>query len=248
MNVLKVFNYSILNITMQEAVGLIKSATQKRKSSTFLFANAHCLNIAFSDRDYHDILLKAPYIFGDGIGVRIAGRVAGTPFVDNVNGTDMFPHLCEVCICNGLSMYLFGARPGIADIMKQKIEQRYNGIKIAGIHHGYFNSEKEIDDIISGINAANPDILLVALGVPMQEKWISHYSGRINAPVRLAVGGLFDFYSDTIKRAPLWVRKLNMEWFYRLLQEPRRMWRRYLLGNPLFLFRVIKWKLFRTGK
>lgn len=247
MNRISIFDLHILNVDMQDAIELIKNAIIQKTPTNLFFANADCFNIAFEDEEYHDILEKSQCTFGDGVGVRIASKVFGSPIIDNVNGTDMFPLLCDLCLKNNFTMYFLGAKPGIADITKKKTEQKYPGIKIAGCHHGYFKGEDEISRIISNINNSRADILLVALGVPLQEKWIMKYSAQIHAPVKLGVGGLFDFYSDTVARAPLWVRKLALEWLYRLIQEPRRLWRRYLLGNPLFIYRMIKWRLLRKN-
>jgi N-acetylglucosaminyldiphosphoundecaprenol N-acetyl-beta-D-mannosaminyltransferase len=156
---------------------------------------------------------------------------------ENVNGTDLFPRLCEAASQAGLSIYLLGARPGIAEAAANKMRERYPGLHIAGARDGYFSPEEEAG-VVAGINASGAAILLVAFGVPRQELWIERWRTDLQPRVCLGVGGLFDFYSGRIARAPVWMREIGLEWVWRLLQEPKRMWRRYIIGNPLFLSRV----------
>lgn len=240
-----IFDVAIDNITMQGTLQLIATSVKEKQKKNIYFVNAHCLNISYKNTEYKQHLDTASAIFGDGIGVKIAGKWLNTPVVDNVNGTDMFPLLCELCIKNDFSLYFLGAKPGIADKMKQIIEKRYKGLKIAGLQHGYFEHDEESENVIKAINKSKADILLVALGSPCQEKWIHTHKDRIDCYIQIGVGGLFDFYSGTFKRAPLWMRKWGMEWFYRMLQDPRTKLKRYMLGNLLFLFRIFKWKLLK---
>jgi len=154
----------------------------------------------------------------------------------------MLPHLCGLSVAKGYRIYLLGAQEGVAEAMKTNLEHRYPGVKICGFRNGYFDWDTEVTRIVEDINLAQPDILLVAFGAPYQEKFIVRFGSQIHAPVQMGVGGLFDFYSERIARAPKWMRLIGMEWVFRLLQEPKRMWKRYILGNPLFLYRVFRWK------
>lgn len=186
------------------------------------------------------ILNSGDLVFGDGIGVKIAGAITGQKVKDNVNGTDLLPILLNECESEGFSLFLLGAKPGVAQRMEEKIRNRFPGINIAGNHHGYFNP-KESEIVLRKINSGKPDILLVAFGAPHQEKWIETHFPRLSCRVAMGVGGLFDFYSERIPRAPYLMRMAGMEWIFRLVIEPGRMWRRYVLGNPLFLFRILRW-------
>jgi N-acetylglucosaminyldiphosphoundecaprenol N-acetyl-beta-D-mannosaminyltransferase len=125
--------------------------------------------------------------------------------------------------------------------MKTKLVQKYPRLKICGFRSGYFDHDKDSDIVIGEINDSRPDILLVAFGAPLQEKFIRKNAQKIEARVLMGVGGLFDFYSGRIARAPYWMRQLGMEWVFRLMKEPRRMWKRYIIGNPVFLYRVFRW-------
>lgn len=235
------------NLTMREAVAVVQGAAISKNGSTSLFfINPDCLNKSIADSAYREVLQRADYVFPDGIGLAIACRILRSPLRENINGTDMLPFLCEMAVQNGLSLFLLGARPGVADCVRVRLQERY-GVVVAGTHHGYFDHQSESEKVVEAINSSGADIVLVAFGAPLQEKWISANRSSLTAGVVMGVGGLFDFYSGNISRAPRWLRELGLEWLYRLLQEPGRMWRRYIIGNPLFLFRVLLWKAKGAG-
>jgi exopolysaccharide biosynthesis WecB/TagA/CpsF family protein len=165
----------------------------------------------------------------------------GNGVKDNINGTDLFPLLCERLANTAHSIFLLGAREGVAESTAANMQERYPGLVIAGCQDGYFTPAEE-DMVIDRINASGADVLLVAMGAPQQEKWIAKNRERLNVSLLMGVGGLFDFYSGRISRAPVWMREVGLEWVWRLLQEPGRMWRRYVIGNPLFLYRVWRQK------
>lgn len=241
-----IFGVGMDNATMQEALDWVMTASepramddgaQKAARKQLAFVNADCLNIAWRDPAYKATLRACDRVFADGIGLRLGGRMLGVELRDNVNGTDMYPLLCQAAAKAGRSLYLLGARPGIAAAAGAAMCARFPGLQIAGSRDGYFTAGDE-DEVIEGINGSGAAILLVALGAPRQEQWIARNRGRLAPLVAMGVGGLFDFYSGRIRRAPPWMREIGMEWVYRLLQEPRRMWRRYIIGNPVFLYRV----------
>lgn len=246
---LTLFSITFLNIWIKEALDLIESLLKGSSPTPIYIVNADCLNKIFSDKEYLDILHQADYIFADGSGIKLGCKIMGNTVVDNVNGTDLFPLLCERASQRHFTLYLLGAKPGLAAKTQQNMVNRYPGLKIVGTHHGYFkhNSEEE-QAVIKAINDSLADILLVAFGVPAQEKWIHTNRHKLSPKVLIGVGGLFDFYSGHIPRAPLWLRKIGLEWIYRFYQEPRRRFKRYFLGNPLFIYRVYHWKWFGLKK
>jgi N-acetylglucosaminyldiphosphoundecaprenol N-acetyl-beta-D-mannosaminyltransferase len=232
----------IANVTMNHALDRIFEAINSASRITIYFANAHCINVSVSDEEYRNILRQEnALVLGDGAGVRMASRMTGKMLCDNVNGTDMFPLLCARAVEQKRSIYLLGSSPGIPDQVVARMSAAFPGLHFAGIRHGYF-SDAELDSVIAGINATTCDMVLVGFGVPKQEKWISSNRGRINAPVVIGVGGLFDYYSGRIARAPKAMRAVGLEWAWRLAMEPKRMWKRYLVGNFLFVFRICIWK------
>jgi N-acetylglucosaminyldiphosphoundecaprenol N-acetyl-beta-D-mannosaminyltransferase len=225
------------NLTMAEASAHIVALTQAEEPSQICFVNADCVNIAFTDDDYRATLADAQLVLADGIGVRLAGEILNQNIRENINGTDMLPFLCAAAEEAKLGFYLLGGKPGVAEGAAQWIAERYPRLRMCGYRDGYF-SEEEQPGVLEGIKASGADVLLVALGAPRQDKWIAEHKYRLGTKVSIGVGGLLDFYSGRIPRAPVWMRELGMEWFYRFWQEPRRMWRRYFLGNAVFLYRV----------
>lgn len=237
----------IWNGKMVQAVDWVIEQAIFQRAALIGFANANNLNIAFKDR-----LLKHHYnnecdrVFADGSGVKLGALLKSVTVMDNVNGTDMLPLLCSKASQKSLSLFLLGAKPGVAATAASKLLETFPNLNIAGTHHGYLSDELDCKRAIKMINSAKPDILLVAMGTPMQEKWLSENLSEIDCPVKMSVGGLFDFFAENVSRAPRWMRSIGCEWIWRLIQEPGRMWRRYILGNPLFLSRVC-YELIKSG-
>jgi N-acetylglucosaminyldiphosphoundecaprenol N-acetyl-beta-D-mannosaminyltransferase len=235
--ILNLFRIPVVNTTMSEAIAWVLAEASGTGKSLMAFVNPDCLNLAWENDEYRNVLLTADRVLPDGIGIHLGCRMLGQALRANVNGTDMFPLLCEAAAREQLPIYLLGARPGVARAAADNMLQRYPQLKIAGARDGYFAPEEE-EAVVNAINGSGARILLVAFGAPRQELWLARWRDRLLAPVSMGVGGLFDFYSGRIPRAPVWMREMGLEWVYRLMQEPGRMWRRYVIGNPLFLYRV----------
>jgi len=233
------------NVSMDQAIDQLNEVLEGSSSQRVSFANADCLNLSVGHREYLQALASSDKVFADGIGIRLAGRLLGSPLVENVNGTDLFPRLCERLSDEGRSLFLLGARPGIAEAAAENMRRRYPRLRIAGVRHGYFSPDEEAA-VIAEINSSGADAVLVGLGAPRQELWLQRHQQALHPKLLLGVGGLFDFYSDRIPRAPIWLREIGLEWFWRLAQEPQRLWKRYLVGNPIFVLRVLGQK-FRQG-
>ena len=236
----RVFGIPIDCTTMASAVESLVTAGAEaaRPPRFYAFANAHALNLAYADRDFAAALRSADAVWPDGTGVRMAGRRLGFPVPENVNGTDLFPVLCDRAAKTGATLFLYGARPGIAAQAAENARRDHPGVRIVGVCDGYVAPA----EAVARINAAKPDIVLVAMGMPLQETWIVAHRAELDCGAVVAVGGLLDFVSGRIPRAPKWMRACGIEWTYRLWCEPRRMFRRYVVGNPLFL-----WRLRRSG-
>lgn len=236
------FGVPIVNTTLNEAIDGIIRRAHGNSTKLLAFVNPDCLNIAYTHSDYHAVLNRADEVWPDGIGIQVGCRILGLSLRENVNGTDMFPRLCKRAAQEGLSLYLLGAKPGIAQLAAENMQIRFPELKIAGTRDGYFPPEEE-PAVIEAINQSGAAILLVAFGAPRQELWLARHQTALRPRVLIGVGGLFDFYSGRIPRAPVWMREIGLEWTWRLLQEPGRMWRRYIIGNPVFLYRVYRQKL-----
>jgi len=225
------------NVTLPEAVEAIVDALDGNEPMQVSFVNADCVNLAFRRADYRQALVESDMVFADGIGVRLAGKMMGQKVVDNVNGTDLFPVLASALEDTGKKIYLLGGKPGVADDVALWLLNRFPGLEIAGYRDGYFSADEE-EQVIEDIRTSGADLILVALGAPRQELWIRRVLPRLGVKVAIGVGGLFDFFSGRIPRAPRWIREAGFEWAFRLYQEPGRLWKRYLIGNTLFLARL----------
>ena len=201
---------------------------------TINFVNAHCVNVAYRDASYRRALRVSDMLLPDGIGIELAARMSGAIRPENLNGTDLFPLICERAAIEGTGLFLLGGMPGVADGAAAWACGQYPSLRIRGTHDGFFTAGEE-DALVERINASGAGILLVGLGVPLQEEWLARNRARLDVPVVMGVGGLFDYYSGRIARAPKMVRDLRAEWAWRLAMEPRRMAGRYLVGNAVFL-------------
>jgi N-acetylglucosaminyldiphosphoundecaprenol N-acetyl-beta-D-mannosaminyltransferase len=235
------------NVTMEEAIQGIVERLDDEAPRQVCFVNADCVNVACRNTQYREVLCNASMTLADGIGLKLAGLAFGRKIRDNVNGTDLFPRLCAKLAGTGKGTFLLGARPGACERVRDWVVRCYPEMAIAGCHHGYFPPEDEAG-VVGRIADSGAALLLVAFGAPRQELWIARHLDKLGVKVAMGVGGLFDFYSGRIPRAPLWIRNLGMEWLFRLRQEPGRLWKRYLLGNPRFLARVARDRIRRRSR
>lgn len=204
------------------------------------FVNANNFNIMLDRRDYKKALQTSQLVLPDGIGVKLALQMAGGSLRRNLNGTDLFPFLADLFERQGWSLFLLGATDKVLQKASSKITTRNKQLRIAGTRNGYFKTDDE-KAICDEINASGAMVLLVGMGTPRQELFVARNIGNLKVPLVLSMGGLIDFLGEKNRRAPIWMRQVGMEWVFRLLQEPQRMWRRYLIGNPVFLWRARRW-------
>ena len=203
------------------------------------FINAHCVNVAATDPAYRRSLAEAYSLLPDGAGMELSARLTGIPRLENLNGTDLFPCLLAEASPRRLRIGLVGAKPGIAVACMQRMLERDPSLCFVLAEDGYQPEALLVDKI----RAAAPDIVFVAMGVPLQEFFIQRHRDNLGVPLLLGVGALFDFYSESVARAPMLFRTLRLEWLHRLLLDPRRLWRRYLIGNLIFLVRMLRLRM-----
>lgn len=228
----------VWDVALPRAARFIVDCAVRDEPLDVYFVNAHCVNVAARSPVYADLLARAPFVFADGVGMALAARIFGMRLEHNVNGTDLFPEICAAASATRVPIAFLGARPGIAAACKQEVERRWPGLEVAWLEHGFLAAGEEAMRI-SALNESGARILFVAKGVPDQEQWIVANRRQLRVPVVLGVGALLDFCSGAVRRAPRLVRTLRAEWVWRLMHEPRRMARRYLLGNPEFLARAL---------
>lgn len=235
-----VLGVRVTDATKQEAIALLERwiASRDGRSRSVYIANAHTLNTAWEDSAYRDVLNSADVVFGDGTGVRLAARWAGVRLKDNLVGTDLLPQFFTATRGKGYSCFLLGATPETVVRAAGRLREDFPYLEIAGYHHGYVQGDRA-PAAVEMVNASQPDLLLVAMGNPLQEQWIHDHQHRLRVPVVIGVGGLFDHWAGNLHRAPQWVRRAGIEWVQILLQQPHK-WRRYLLGNPKFVYRALR--------
>jgi N-acetylglucosaminyldiphosphoundecaprenol N-acetyl-beta-D-mannosaminyltransferase len=203
------------------------------------YVNAHVLNQSQSDPELRASLQAADLVYCDGYGVRLAARLIGSPVPHRMTGADWIWGVAALCEESDRSLYLLGSDPGTSAEAAAALKRWYPRLRVSGTHHGYFTiGSPHSERVLEHIAEQKPDILLVGMGTPAQELWVERYFDRVDAQVVWTVGALFDYLSGRVPRAPHWIADNGFEWIFRLLVEPRRMWRRYLLGNPAFLYRV----------
>ncbi len=203
-----------------------------------VYVNAHTLNTASKNPAYRSLLGSASLVLNDGSGLSVAGRLYGKPFPENLNGSDFNPEIARLAARHGWSLFLLGARPGVADRAAQSLVSAIPGLDIAGTRDGFFERSEDAT-MASRIKESGADVVMVAMGNPLQEQWLASNLNATGARLGVGVGAFFDFTAGEVPRSPRWMNRLGIEWIYRLLQEPRRMWRRYILGNPAFLARIV---------
>jgi len=223
--------------TFDETVKLIDARFERRQRVAVAFANAHTLNVAAENPDFRRTLQNA-LVLNDGVGVDIASRILyGSPFPENLNGTDFGPNYLRQTK-HRYRIFLLGAKPGIAERAARRLTALCPRHQIVGCHHGHFDDGK-VSEIVDLIGCSKADVVLVAMGNPKQELFIHNHLATTGCLLGIGVGALFDFLAGTVPRAMPWVQRWRLEWVYRLAQEPRRLAGRYLVGNPLFLMRIL---------
>ncbi len=200
------------------------------------YANAHSLNLVTRDPALRKALDRSDLVLNDGLGVNLAARMRGERFPDNLNGSDFTVRLLQLAARCGWGVFLLGGEPGVAETAARRLTERIDDLRIVGTCHGYTNESDEL--LVQRIRDADTTLLIVALGVPLQEIWLDRNLHATGALVGVGVGAFLDFSAGRVRRAPRWMNVLGVEWCFRLVQEPRRLWRRYIVGNPIFLIRA----------
>ncbi|MBD3169368.1 MAG: WecB/TagA/CpsF family glycosyltransferase [candidate division Zixibacteria bacterium] len=229
--------------TIEEGVNLIDDAISSGGKYRVIIRNAACINLSFANEEYRDAVAGYHMRFVDGIGVYLAGKILkGIGFPD-LGGNPFGRAILQRCAEKGYRVYLLGAKQEVVAKAAENFQKWHHGLKIAGYHHGYFDLEN-CGDIIEEINKTEPDLVMACFGKPEEVFWIARNFDSLRAKVMIPMGGFFDFQSGHTRRAPEWILKMRFEWLFRLLIEPRRLWRRYIIGNTIFMTRVFRYKLF----
>lgn len=235
--------YPILNtyvnaLSMDETVDYIKKVIARRNPPVqHVVINALKVNLMEEDPKLREIVNSCPLINADGSSILWAAKQLGVPVEERVTGIDLFLRLVKEAAENGYKIYLFGAKEEVVTKVRDIFQQQYPTLKIAGYRNGYFTPEQE-PQIVADMAASGADMMFVAFSSPKKEYWVHKYLDQLNIPFVMGVGGSFDVVAGVTKRAPEFWQKIGMEWFYRFIQEPRRLWKRYVVGNAVFIRHV----------
>lgn len=227
------------NLTMEEAVNRTMELIAERGSEYIVTPNPEIVWMCRKDAQLREIIRHAAMVLPDGIGIIYGAKILGRPLKEKVSGADFAEKVIEKLASQGGGIFLFGAKPGVAELAGEKLSEKYSGLRIVGTANGYFEDDAPI---IKSINEARPDMLLVCLGAPKQERWMSENKDKLSVGVMVGLGGSLDVYAGTVQRAPEMWRKLNIEWLFRLIKQPSRFVR--MLRLPAFLVAVI-WQRIR---
>lgn len=231
---------------VDEVHAFIDETVSRGEKAVLLNLNVHCVNLAMRHEWLHEFIRTVHLVFCDGDGVRLGLRLLGYSPPPKVTYNEWLWRLAALCEARGHSLFLLGGRPGVADEAARNLLARHPSLRLLGVQDGYFDKAgPENRSVIDRINAASPDILLVCFGMPLQERWLFDNWGRVRAHVFLKGGAALDYASGRLRKAPAWMVHAHLEWLFRLGQEPRRLFARYVLGNPLFLYRVLRERLTR---
>jgi N-acetylglucosaminyldiphosphoundecaprenol N-acetyl-beta-D-mannosaminyltransferase len=228
-------------VNMDLAVSAIEGWIQRREPHYVCVANVHTITECQQNPDFRLIHNQAGMVTPDGMPLVWVSRLKGARQVKRVYGPDLLLAVSEVSARQGYRQYFYGGAEGVAARLANQLTARYPGLQVAGLESPPFRplTEAEDDAAVARINAACPDIVWVGLGAPKQERWMAAHFGRLTAPVIISVGAAFDFHAGVKKQAPRWMQRAGLEWLHRLASEPRRLWKRYFINNPWFVWLVL---------
>lgn len=241
MSRIKFLNIEVDNLTMDEAICRIEELINNKKPSYVVTPNVDHIVKLEHDIEFQNVYKEADLILTDGMPLIWISKLKKNPIKEKVSGSDLFPKVCRLASRKGYKVFLLGAAEGVADKAAENLKSKYTGLNIVGTYspsYGFEKKDEEINKIIKIINNAKPDILAVGLGAPKQEKFLYKYKDRLNVPISLAIGASIDFEAGNINRAPKWMQKCGLEWFYRLVKEPNRMFKRYIIDD-MKIFRIV---------
>jgi N-acetylglucosaminyldiphosphoundecaprenol N-acetyl-beta-D-mannosaminyltransferase len=240
---IQILSVGVNILTLDQLLEKVDSYILNKQSSVFSYVNAHAINLAHTNERFRTFLNTSDIVYCDGFGVRLAAKLLRYTQPPRFSPPDFIDKLVENAATNGYRVFLLGAKPGIAIKMAEKMKGKYPSLHLCGTFHGYFDKTmfgSENESVLKNINTVSPDILMVGFGMPTQEFWIEENRVRLNVKVFLPVGAMMDYVTGETRRAPHWMTDHGFEWLGRLVIEPRRLWKRYILGIPIFFFHVFK--------
>lgn len=232
-----ILDIPICNLNRAEALDEIVRLSKGYRPALIAFANTNSLLLTDYDDHYKQIMQNVTLLLNDGIGVSLAARIQGNRFQANLNGTDFNPYILQLAAEQQWRTFLLGSKDDVVKAAAAKLKVQFPDLQIVGTHHGFFSPD-DSKHIVEAIRTANTDLLMVGMGNPLQEIWLYENLTATGARLGVGVGAYFDFSAEIYQRAPLWMRQARLEWLFRFLNEPKRLWKRYFIQAPIFLWRV----------
>jgi exopolysaccharide biosynthesis WecB/TagA/CpsF family protein len=226
----------ISSLTGDQALRVIGELPEHGTCQTLAYVNAHTLNLAADVPALRRSLRRSSLVMNDGVGLNLAARMRGERFPENLNGSDFTVRLLQLAAAREWGVFFLGGEPGVAVLAASRLESQIEGLRVVGVAHGFTGESDEL--LAERVRRSGASLLIVALGCPTQELWLDRNLEASGALVGIGVGAFLDFAAGRVRRAPHWMNTLGLEWCFRLLLEPKRLWRRYLFGNPVFLLRA----------
>jgi N-acetylglucosaminyldiphosphoundecaprenol N-acetyl-beta-D-mannosaminyltransferase len=235
-------------VALLELINYALDTIQSEQTAIISYININAVNLAYSNTAFRRFLNDSSIVFCDGFGVKWAIELTKKVIINRFTPPDWFEQFADECANGGYSIYFLGSNQKAVNEAASNLKKKIPNLNICGTHHGFFDKNRngrENQLVIKEINSLSPDVLVIGFGMPMQEIWISENINDLQTHVVIPVGAFFDYLSGETKRAPRWMTNHGLEWLGRLIVEPNRLWKRYLVGNPLFIWRIIKHHLFR---
>ena len=245
LSTIDVLGVPVVRASVAEGLAEIERLGREAAPALVTYVNAHSLNLAGRDAEYGRLLREKFLVFKDGVGVGIAARMLGGRFPKNITFTDFSPLVLGLAAERKWRVFFLGCSSGVADAAALRLMDEIPGLDVVGTRDG-FSAWESPAKAVAEIRAARADMIVAAMGNPAQEKWLAEHLAETGASIGLAVGGYLDFAAGHRTRASPWWQRLHIEWLHRLAHEPRRLWRRYVIGNPEFILRVALYR-FRRG-
>jgi N-acetylglucosaminyldiphosphoundecaprenol N-acetyl-beta-D-mannosaminyltransferase len=234
------------NLTFAETMEEISRLITKKAPAYIVTPNIDHIVKLRKDGEFRKVYAGAALVLADGMPLLWAAKFFGTPLKEKISGSDLLPNFCRLAVDKGFSLFFLGGREGAVEKAAQIMQAKYPGIRIVGTYCPPVGFEKDIIEntrVINKIKEAHPDVLFVGLGAPKQEKWAYKFKDQYQVPVSAGIGVSFEFIAGMVKRAPLWMQRSGLEWLWRLMMEPGRLWKRYILDDSVFFWLVLKQKL-----
>lgn len=242
---MKFMNTEIDNLTMQETLKAIDRLVREDKGSYVVTPNVDHIVQLETDKELQEAYADASLVLTDGKPLLWIARLYGTPIKEKISGSDLFPLLCGMAAKRGYRMFFLGAAEGVAAKAAENLKERYPGLQVAGTYsppYGFEKDAAEMKKIEDMVREAQPQILIVGLGCPKQEKFIWNHRKDLDVPVSLGLGASLDFEAGNIKRAPKWMQRCGLEWLFRITQDPKRMFRRYIVDDMKIVKLIFKYR------